>query len=94
MRAVTGPDVIRLVRQIAPSAAIRKHGSYRPRRSGVSVSAGLAGPSKDTLRRTDRCVSTRRLRPGFRRDSECDVLMTSGRDWAAGLGGMTESTLG
>jgi hypothetical protein len=50
IRAVTGPLAIRLVLQIAPSGAITKHGSPRPRRNGASVSRGRADPLNVTLR--------------------------------------------
>jgi hypothetical protein len=49
IRAVTGPLAIKLVRQIAPSCVIWKHGSPRPRRSGDSVARGCAGPLKVML---------------------------------------------
>jgi len=49
MRAVTGPVVIRLVLQIAPSGVIVKHGSPLPRRRTDSVANGRAVVGKVTL---------------------------------------------
>src|ERR1700739_2876569 len=50
IRAVTGPLATRLVLQIAPSEAITKHGSPRPRRNGASVTPGCADPLNVMLR--------------------------------------------
>ena len=50
IRAVTGPVDCRLVRQIAPTASIWKHGSPRLRRCGARVCPGLTGPGKVSVR--------------------------------------------
>jgi hypothetical protein len=81
IRAVTAPLGSRLVRQIAPSAVIWKHGSPRPRRSGANVASGFAGPAKVTVRAMLAEVVIADLLQGAQRPMMPinEAMMTSGR---------------